>query len=350
MQHDKTTVLPVNYPPITSFQGTACLLATIASTNNGLCWFYNSFVQLYGIRRKNGITVSPYFAEEWRNCPVVDFQCIFIQFLKKKWESGTQFVVDALDSGWYVYLLLDQYYIPISDLHRTDHWPHETLLYGFDMKRQRFYVADFYVHGRYSFGDISFSEFEAAFQNVDTDQLSGSIYNDLRYSVYLIRPSDVAHRFDIELVVALIEDYLLARDTVKAIPLVHRDVRWPNPLERGAVVYGLNNFELMEHYLCESVRRKWSPDVRPFHIMLDHKTAMIGRLTYMMKAGYLDDSAQWLDRYSSIARSALTIRNMLLKYRLTNDERSIWRMIKLLSDLRDFEAETMAALLDSVRR
>lgn len=343
-------MLPVSYPPITSLQGTASLLSVVFGTDSGKSWFYNYFVQLYGVPREGGITVSPYFAEEWRNCPVIDFQCIFIQFLMKRWGSVTQFLSDAVDSGWYVYLLLDRYYIALSDQYAKRHRPHETLVYGYNQGRKIFFVADFYTNSRFLFGESSYSEVECAFRNVDPHDMPGSIYNDLRHAVYLIRPKSDVYRFDIELLCSLIEDYFYSRDSVRAIPLVYRHIKWPNPLLRDCVVYGLCNYDLMTEYLRDVLRHSLWIDIRPFHVMCDHKTAMLYRIEYMSRNGYLSNAIRSVNEYSMIRRSAVTIRNALIKYRLTGDIELVSRTINRLSLLRNYESKAIEGLLNSIRR
>jgi hypothetical protein len=337
-------VLLMKYPPITSYQSYANLLSIILNDEESLPWTFNVLTQIQiakGVNKEQFPVFSPKInARTWEQCPWVSCNKISRELIAKKWGSIIDFVIDCIDLDYYVTLNIDRFYIPLYDQYMKSHKWHDIFIFGYDMNKRLLYVADFFKNGKYSYQQVSFEHFKASHINYDILK-----FGDFLDGVITIKLIKGKIQFDISIIKTLLEDYLYSRNTeqrFKFQPLVYKEEN----------IHGLSYYDILVEQLEETKRiNAVGMDLRFYHVLFDHKNAILLLIKYLMEKQYFQSSTkaiELLKEYEEIKISSLIIRNAVLKYTINKDAKIIDRLLVRLSDLKSKEKSWLEKLLNSI--
>lgn len=268
-------------------------------------------------------TISPYL-----NVQILNRDLIF-----KSPKDIVPFIIACIDKGYYVRITVDECFLIHSPAYRKRHFVHEILIYGYN--KQTLFGIGFNRQGDYAAYPIAFSELEQAVVHVD---LTGHYDPDgLRLFKY---DPHAQYDFDIHLVCEHLEDFLSSRNTSQRFRML------ANPTN-GA--YGLATYECLKHFLASFLSPPFSFDIRPVHILWEHKKCMAERLRYMETQGYLKSEYGFSTQYDELARKAGMIRLMLLKFKITRSPDLIHRVLSRLDNITEVERDLLWGLLDKIK-
>lgn len=294
-------------PPITSYPLFANLLGVILNNEAAYSWYYNYFIQLYGAIGSDGLPLYFNGVDLWEKCPFVDMQKIHRDYVEQNWDSVTDFLIDSLNSGYYSYYSANRFYIKVFDKYHQQHDKHQTFIYGYDLEKKEFSIADFYKDYSYTLATASFEEVEDSYNNI---HLSDMIDWNYGY-IWQIKPKNTDYQFDMELLKILLEDYLHSKNSVDSY-------EEHTKRKKGGIVYGVANYDLIVSFIDLVLQEKQMPDIRPLHVMFDHKSIMVERIKFLDENGYLMESEASLSAYGELKNDFLKIRNRIIKSFYTN--------------------------------
>jgi hypothetical protein len=335
-------ILPMNYPVITSYPTHANILSCVQQYEDSMQWFYNYYIQLFaGGELTRGFYVDFCAPVPWRSCPWIYSQRIAKEMVEKKWDTITEFIIDCIDSNYYVFLYLDQFYISEALPYQKQKYVHDTFIFGYDKQNKLFSVADFYKYSKYYYTNIAFSQIEDAYKNLD---LSGIVDN--MQGIILIKPVRYEnYAFNVHIVTGLINDYLQSKNTFGNYTGGYRkDIGQKNDFW----LYGMDVYKLLQEHLQLFLDRKAPLDIRPFHVLLDHKTLMHHRIKYLLENNYLTNAASIYDDYHLVEKHAISLRSLAIKAYLTQEEKPIRDAIDYIPKIVDSERSTLESLLDKI--
>ena len=214
----------VALPYITSYPEIATVLSII-DTKTSFPWLANWFLQIEAYRHQDGGLLLDYcIPDPFTSCPWILYEKISRAFIKSKWDSVTDFMIDAVNNGQVASFVVDTSRI---GLYRNSHGyaGHTIMLYGYDTEKQLFSVGDnFAVSNKaFRFDVCSFAELESAYTGVT----GFGDRTDWVHGVRLLSPKtlfDHGHGkfshtynwvFSKELFVALAEDFLYSRNSTR---------------------------------------------------------------------------------------------------------------------------------------
>jgi len=113
--------------------------------------------------------------------------------------------------------------------------------------------------------------------------------------------------------------------------------------------YGLATYECLKHYINSFLVPPFSFDIRPAHILWEHKKCMAYRLSYMEAQGYLKSEDGFFIQYDEVARKIGVLRMMLLKFRKTRSPALIHRVCLHLDAIAEVEKRLLQDLLKSLK-
>ncbi len=190
-------------------------------------------------------------------------------------------------------------------------------------------------NGDYASYRFRFSELEQAIVHAD---LTGHYDPDgLRLFKYV---PQAEYDFDIHLVREQFTDLLYSRNTS------HRFRMVANPSD-GA--YGLATYSCLKSYIESFLVPPFSFDIRPAHILWEHKKCMVDRLKYMEMQGYLKSEDGFSVQYEALARKTGMLRMMLLKFRKTRSPALIYRVCLHLDAIAEVEKRLLQDLVKKTR-
>lgn len=340
---------PIARPPILGYLHHAFPLSVLFGKGGCQPWFYSNYVQLAcpsscdfkglieGRRQKFDFYVHPdyYAVHPHTHCspsPLLD-SLWFDREIAAAEGRLVAFILHALDRGYCVELCVDEYHVPGMGAYHRHHRTHEVLISGYDLETRSFVVSiGFDAAGDYTVDEVAFDEVERAAGSAD---LTGH-YNQL--GMGLLRPTRrVEYRLDAAWIVRQLRDYLDAANTSERF----RALRTPDEQVYGVAVYGWlrRYFEhLADHHDCY--------DIRPIHILWEHKCVMADRARYLAARGLVDD--EFAMEFDQIAADVAVLRMMLLKARVTRDSTLIERIAGRIDGIREAEVPVLQALADAL--
>ena len=321
-------ILPITIPPVIGYLHHAYPLSILANEEAYLPWFHSNYIQLYCPYNLQNLSSRTLKFNFYRRpdqrvsfSPYLKVQILDRDLIFKSPTDILPFVVACLDKGYYIQPTVDEYFLPDSAAYQKRSLVHETLIYGYD--NQTFAGIGYNKNGDYASYHIMFSELEQAIVHAD---LTGHYDPDgLRLFRY---DSHVRYDFDIHLVREHLEDFLFSKNTS------HRFRLLANPTD-GA--YGLATYPFLKSYIESFLYSPLSFDIRPVHILWEHKKCMVDRLNYMEDHGYLKSEDGFSMQYEELARKTGMLRMMLLKFKITRSPDLIHRVLSNLDDIGEVE-------------
>jgi amino acid adenylation domain-containing protein len=340
---ENSKILPMRFPPpVTAYPSHADLLSVILNHPESYAWFYNYYIQLEAPPDGVGVRLDFYTTLLFKTCPFIYYQRMSRDLVAKKWRRISDYIIDCLDLGYYVYFLIDRFYIPEYAQYQKEHKIHDIFVFGYDLAGKSFNVADCFSGGLYRYAKVTFTQIENGYRNIHlTDR------PDWFDGVELISYRDKFHyTFDINLMISFIKDYLSSTSTSQRYK-IPSEKYCAEGLERKNFVYGLAVYQLLQDFM-KKFRKDLNYDIRPFYVLWNHKTVMLDRIKYLAANNYLKNDAFLTERYTKIAEAALNIRNLVLETMLTENPKYVDFIIEKLGEIAIQERETLENMLESL--
>lgn len=336
--------LSIKEPFITSYPFHANLVAIIQNDKESLPWIINHYIQL-GASKTDSWRLDfciPLPTAHLKICPWLSYYNNSREFINKKWKNFSDFLIDAINLNYYVYLLVDQFFISAYDFYLKGHIPHDIFISGYDLETREFIVSDFFDSGKYSQKNISFSEIEKAYASFNEHDF----FDWINGVTMLSLNKEVTYEFDVGLAINLINDYLLAEDSSERFKM--NDIGG-SPIG-DSWVYGMKIYEVLcDHLKLLLDNKKATLDLREFHVLWDHKKIISSLIVYFEQEKLVEKDSFFYTQYKDIENNTLILRNLLIKYKLTEDANIISRAIDRITDIADKEYKVLSDLLKSIR-
>lgn len=324
--------LPMADPIIKGYPKDANAVSILSQNESNLSLLFSYFIQLLSHREvaspaKFNIGFSDGF-EFYKNCSLLDVQRIKKHYVRDRWKDIHQFIQEAIDNHYYVYLIVNCQYI--SAYEEKENRPHDLLVYGYNQETGEYYIADCFKNGKYAFKLCSFQELEGAYvflpeQDEDFCNFNGAI----QLISYL--PQEVS--FQCHKVKYSLQAYLDCQ------PL---DNRSHDPDH----VYGIDGFNIFQDYITLLRDHRDLPvDIRPIHNLWEHKLVMSKRIAYMNNLGLLRNGQKLMEDYSYVEHRLKTYRNLLMKYAFNKDPQIIERIREEIVSLKEIESDVVSEMI-----
>lgn len=339
MTQPRKRELPIADPPIQGYLHHAYTLAIGAHYPEFYPWFYSNYIQL---RCYKDIANSMYY--DYLNFYNYDlakdlFPWLSIEKISREvYANGfgdlPTFVCNCLDSDYYLYLFLDKYYLPGRDEYQTRHFIHDHFVYGYDRDERHFDFIGFDNRGMFRKSPILFEDFDNAYNQANPQHEWQTYLFMLKYN------PNYRSALDLQLVIDLLDDYLLSRNTSERFRM------YKQPMD---AVFGLDVYtKLQEYFELLEAGEVWA-DVRGVHIVQEHKKCMLDRLRYMEREGFLNASDQLSTAYSQIATQAQSMKLSLMKFARMKDKHWIKSVIALIQQMKASEKLILEQVLDKLQ-
>lgn len=301
-------VLPVSYPPITSYTSHAALLSILWNNAETYDWIYSNYISLVcyiGCANSFYLDYTP-SVTGFLNCPWVDAQIIGRKFVSANYPEIKQFLIDCINMDSYIFLIVNEQDI----IKRMESKIlHTIFIYGYDLDLNVFFVADFPFRNKYSYETVDIDTLCKGYMDVDYDE------DDVMYGhpgiVLMNFNKHARYVFDSLMVKKSILDYL-QRDRIYFNYHMNKScTEYPSSM-------GVDVYTQFYMYISNLEKGFMEFDIRPPHVLYDHKEMMVKRIEFMASRGYMEKSQEILENAMNIRDKALILRNLCLKYRYTN--------------------------------
>lgn len=302
--------LPIHVQPaLYSYLHHAYPLSVMPEHPNYLHWLHSHYIQLsadpeFFNHLDEHIFVNYYQPMHTHHYNELLHLKILTTDLLDRMKTGMElvhFFKQSIDQGEYVYLFLDEYYLPGKAMYQQHHFAHDTLLYGYDEDKQVFHTLGFNQNYEYGPTEIGFDSFLESYRMADRSHE----YYTKEIVLYRLN-KDRTYTFDIQLVMDSLEDYVLSRNSSER----YRAIAAPNKHAFGIQVYG----EFIKYLQLLKSNSEIYRNIIPIHLLWEHKKMMVDRFAYMKQQGYFSLSDQLTQKVQEIEREAFQIRKLFYKY------------------------------------
>ncbi|GIQ70587.1 hypothetical protein DUZ99_14450 [Xylanibacillus composti] len=316
-------VLEVFDPPIISYYHHAHYLSMVDTKEQYEGWFLSNFIQLkcFHDLPTNRLSQLDFFHETY-----FSQYDDFLEDVVRIYPGGViRFIIDAINRNEYVEAILNDYYIPHSERYLVSNYDHNILVYGYDTSQNIFYTR-FIGKKHYTDYEITFDELETAFLQQKGVPIQAYYFNLFNYS-------NGKPQFDMKRIIRYLEDYLASSYRYK----------------QTQFALGLEVYEYIAKYLVELREKRTYYDIRPLHLLWEHKAIMLRRIIYLKNIEALNEETACIEDFEKLAKIALSARNLLLKYSITNKPNLLDEAITIVMDIKSQERELLQKVVAELR-
>jgi len=341
----KSIILPMYESKLNTYNVYCALFSIIAKDESYLPWFYSNFISI-GI---NTCDDTLYFTDHFSLFEYGDglTSCPWLEVYKpphKTIYSHYKFnikdvLISYLNQNKYVWLYLDQYYIPKSSHYFKMHKEHSVLVCGFDDEKKIFYIADNLDHGKFIKETITYKQLVSAWES--------DLCEHFRRLFRVIHRTEAEYKLDIALIKRQLEDYLSSRSVTDGIYWDQVPVDGPHAYvqNRKYWIFGHDVYKYILQLLSEAAKEslKRDIDLRIFHLLWEHKKCMMERMDHL---GFgLQDCYK---EYEKVVHESFVIRNLVLKYNFSKNESILDKINKKIRDVVHIEERTFRNMIESL--
>lgn len=325
--------LIVTPPLITSYPAIANVFSILGEHRDKvLPWISNYFIQLIVRPNYSFTQVDFYDHADLNNHYCILWGCPYLNWMRNNiytanFDKFTDYIEYQINQGFYLEANLDNYYFRISEFYNKNHFIHPTFIYGYNNETKEVNISDFYNGKGYSR------------QIEDYDSINNSMAND--YIINLYKYQDAEYTFNHELMNTYFEDYLYSRDSMKKYSFSYQKYNHD-------VIYGLECYDYIISNLSEN--EVW--DIRPFHVLYDHKKLMCIRLEYLKNCNEYDYNKinESILISNKIFKKTEILRNMVVKYNLNKDIHLFDRIKEMCEKVKELDRKLFESVLCSTKR
>lgn len=325
MQENK---LHLELPPIIGYLHHAYHLSIAQEHPDFQDWFNCNYIQM-----------KYYSARGWLNFysldilynyyPLLDLEVLSNRTIKSCKIDIIEFIVNCIDNGYYVWLYLDEYYDPGKKNYKEVHHKHEYLLYGYNDKSE-LHTVGFNNQSVYAFYEIGFDNFLTAYNSIEEN-----------FEIKMLRPNiKNSYEFDVFNTKDILDDYINSRDT----SIRNRMFGTTS----SDIVYGLDIYKHMRINLEDPKNSNLRYDIRPLHIMWEHKKCMTSRIKFLYEKNHINNYKFLYSEYEKIEERVLSLRNLQLKFIVTGKEDLIKKLTNSFDEIRKQEKKILIELMESI--
>ncbi|MCL5071400.1 MAG: hypothetical protein M1308_10970, partial [Actinobacteria bacterium] len=110
---------------------------------------------------------------------------------------------------------------------------------------------------------------------------------------------------------------------------------------KNLLACGIDVYNEIIGFYSDFLDNKISFDLRPLHLLWEHKKVMLLRMSYMQNVKNIQGLSKILVDYSEIERKSLILRNKLIKYNISNNTDTLVDINKQLTELAEKEKELL---------
>ena len=321
---EQTRVLPVTLQhKITTWVTESMPLCIVLTYDRFYPWFCSQFIQIGARTDSMGYLIlsyheNPGYLEEvlhsiWLTYEIMQYEQDIIRFTLEK-----------LDVGYYLRMLLDEYYLPGKKNYQKTHFVHSNLIYGYDRKERKLLAIGFDANHTFTTIAFGFDEFARAYEAgkyYDHAKYAESFWTDrLLVRLYMPRDYIVEYPFEPRVFLGKLHDY------VHSVGQETKLLQWsPTAAREGIerVSYGLGVYEDIVHHLRHLRAGITTTDFKALHIMAEHKRGLHERLRFVAHRYDLAGLAGLADGYLALAGQFDTIRKLFAKWMFKKAEGAI---------------------------
>ena len=306
---------------------------------NPLIKTYNNLAQPIGVLQSNLKNsnawimqhfISVYYFNEYLYFNIDSFtlwECFDVEELDRDEFEGlgisvTDFICSRIEKRRYVYLFLNEKFIPNREATGNYDYTHNLLIFGCDPVTKEFRTAAYSKNGQYSMQDISWEALEKGFYGLGQDDV-------FQLVSYCVESDFQFEKMDISQIIDGLQCYLNS----ESIDTFH------NPM----LVYGISIYAELKKELENTSRDAQLVIMRKYRILYEHKNII--RLLFQE----LDLDCNTMSQSLTIFKQLEQIFLMLMRCKATANSLPNQKIIKLLDSIEELERKALTSAIKQLK-
>lgn len=341
---------------VTTFLHHALPLCAILANKKLVPWYYEHFTQIFAREDSNGY-LNPDYLEDWEFYAGISKYTVLGYALLQGMPNISGFVKTIINSGYYIIIHLDEYYIPSKRAYKDFHFVHQSLVYGYDNKNRVFKTIGFDSNHVFTRMDIDYDVMAKSFEKGRFHYKESAPWAEtLALEIFNTREFVSEYPFDIKVFLGNLSDYLYGRG--------NRSIAYSlfliDEMFKGFdVKYGMEVQDLIIKHLENLKDGKYTVDYRAIHLVAEQKKLMYKRFSYIM-SGY-DIPEKLKEQISDYGKLVTKTNDLRIKfftltftgdkefYRPIPDRVMLDHVIKVLSEIRDEEKILLGSIYEGLK-
>ncbi|MNO50748.1 hypothetical protein D3C76_411320 [compost metagenome] len=342
-------ILPYSDPIIKGYLFFAFPLSIIGYNEKTAPWVLSNYIQM---RFDKDFINSPvpytFYAYEHHLSPWLldeEFSRNTLNFFKFDIVS---WVKNCIDQKKYVYIYLDEYYMPGRTCFGKVNYAHENLIFGYDDNLQLFDVLGFDDQNIFKPVQLTYDNFVEAYMGIEkmiynekfnkqnTTEESLNYFNTVK--LFRVNHSGL-YAFNYKLTTNTLKDYVNGTNTSELFSMI-LEPKWH-------FVFGTDCYSYIHEYHKSLLNKEVDFDVRYIHNVWEHKLLMTKRIEYMNNNKVIEISQDIVGQFKSVENRALSLRNLMLKFRFSEDPKHIHSIMDGLSQIAEQEVYLINKVLQN---
>ena len=281
-------------------------------------WMMNNFIQVFEVDEINHAIDYYDFAAD--NNPFLSYNEIDYSFICGNWSSLSTFLKSAIEDDYYIRIFVNKGKLKLYQTSHEDY--HDLMVYGYDDKNKRFYIADHFHGGQFLMTTCSYNELEKAVDRFVSDKYVKPAFLSsvqmikkecdfmrLRYSMYSPEQMDYIMTFNTNRIYQSLLCYIEEKPVTG----------W---FTRGRVMdenmennhcWGIQCYRILMQYVdrLESGVGRGAFAKQSFYVMENHKTLMVERIRTLQKK---IDSVNWEEDIQNFEKLEQLLKSITLRY------------------------------------
>ncbi|MFC4856103.1 hypothetical protein [Actinophytocola glycyrrhizae] len=293
-------VLPFEEPLAYAYQFYAFPLGILATHPKASDWVLSNYVQVvYEYTGQSAPVPFAFYVYDYSVSPWLETLRLNREWWSMSGMDITRTVREAIGSGFYVYLTLNERHVPGRWAHGGERdFRHDVLIRGFDDEQGTFELYGY--DDRYKFRGTRLPQADLARAYHDTGP--GAFY-DVPFTLYRYHDAG-EYTFDLGYVARGVREYLDSFNTSTHFQ-AQRD-----PWDRA---YGVATYDLLESYLDGYARGEERYDIRNVQVLWEHKRVMVAR--FRRCAEPVPEVDDLIAPYEAVERMAWMLRMRMIAHR-----------------------------------
>ncbi|WDF52834.1 hypothetical protein PQ460_10605 [Paenibacillus sp. KACC 21273] len=330
-------ILPTSVPLIGCYPQHSFYMSIISEKKECLPWIFSNYSNIF--IDNNGFcdffvktpeyVLYPWFQGSQRICR---------DFLLSNKNDFIEFIRENIISDYYIWLYIDEFYLPCSSEFGKNHFVHSIMISGFDDLNKTFKIHGYYNKSKYSAKNIDYNDLKFSFYNVNAEI-------DFKSYIHLIKYNENYNLENFVYNTTLFKQQLICHYNSIFLPLLNQEDAYNSSISENLTT-GLNVYDKLIDFLnLGSLNVDITYDHRPLYVLLEHKKFMLLKLEYLKSQAFLIFSDDIFKKYELLKNSIEKQLVLYIKCSLTKNEEIMERIIKALKVIKNDEKDILELML-----
>lgn len=324
-------------PEIRTYHYNAYLEAILYNHHDYKEWLYSNYIQVvYLPEEQCNVTLDYEAPTIYGGCCLIEYQDFAIKDNKSLFFES---INDNLQKGKYIYLFLDEFYVPERSSFGKSHFVHDILIYGMDKQSKKYLVIGYNSELVFVKSQIGF---EACYQ--------GFLNNEDRIYVKAITLKKDKYSIKGEVLKIMFEDYLHGRNSKQHLDLYIDMTSYCPPFfdcrNQLSSSFGVNVYDQFIKGIIECVEQNIEIDYRISYLLFEHHQLMRNRVLYLQDRGVMKKDLQLVEIGNDIVRRTKQLMHLSFKSLYAKEKKVLYkRLIEMLETLKNIDCKLVSNII-----